>query len=78
LPASTAQQIRAIFVGERHDNDVLVLTGQQASQPAPDRRVSLGEPLEDRPCAVDEVLAQVAIAALADAKGSRGLPPVVA
>jgi hypothetical protein len=53
------------LVGERHDDDVLVLTGQQASQPAPDRRVALGEPLEDRPGAVDEILAQLAVAALA-------------
>jgi hypothetical protein len=59
------------LVGQRHDDDVLVCPRQQSARPPPKWRLALDQVRQHGSRAVDQVLAKIAIAALADAEQAR-------
>ncbi len=56
------------FVGKRHHHNVLVSSRQEPLYPAAERRVALSKVRQHCTCPMNQVLTQISIAALADAK----------
>ena len=54
------------LVGQSDDSGVLVHAGQKRAQPSAERRLALGKRRKSSPCAVDQQLAKIAIASLAN------------
>ena len=59
------------LVGQRNDGNVLVRPGQEPACPPAKRRLSLDEVRQHGSCAMDQVLAKITIATLADAQQAR-------